>query len=187
MSKNLPNRAPNEPKSYVDAIVRFIIDRDIVLSIEQEKSKERILYADELIRERKYTRKQIVNMIAVRFDVSTWRADTDISDAHKIFGRARKINKNYVLTEHIDEIQSQIVLARQARQFAILPKLNDNLTYALNSLPPEEKEAQMAPVKIVFRIQDPGAAPLDVDALLAEAAALIKKKSDDYIDFEEQQ
>lgn len=185
--KLLPGRSANVPKSHLEAVIRFVKDKDIVLNPEQEKYMQRLLYADELARSRKYTRQQIINMLVSRFDVSNWRADEDITDSHKVFGQTRKINKAYLLSFHLDDIQEQISLAKQARRLDLLPKLNDNLTYALNSLPPEEKETEAAPAKIIFIIKDGGAKTMDVDAILAEAEKLLKTdQADEYIDFEEQ-
>jgi hypothetical protein len=189
MRKNLPARSKNVPKSHLEAVLRFVKEKDIILNPEQERYMQRILYADELIRSRKYTRQQVINMIVTRFDVSKWRADEDVTDTHKVFGATRKISKGYILSFHLDDIQEQILLAKQARRLDLLPKLNDNLTYALNSLPPEEKESDRAPAKIVFIIKDRSNKTMDVDAILAEAEKLIKQdfSSNEYIDFEEQQ
>lgn len=186
MNRPIPGRTTHKPKSYIDAVIRFINHKDIVLTPDQEQFMQRLQFADELIRSRKYVRQQIINQIAARFQVSDWRADQDITDTHRVFGASRKINKAYLLSFHLDDIQEQINLAKQARRIELLPKLNDNYTYALNSLPAEEKESDSAPAKIIFVIKDKADNQRDIDTILAEAENLIKQNhTDEYIQFEE--
>lgn len=178
----------DNPKSNVEAIIRFVNKGDIVLNAEQENLFLRLCYTDTLLRSRKYKRDDILENIRKRFGISAYRANQDITDAHKIFGETRKLNKNYLLSHHIDEIGMQIQLAKDAGRYELLPKLNDNYTYALNSIPFEAEERETPPAKIVYVFDGaPKTEKKDLMSVLLDADNLIKgtAKNGSYIEFEE--
>jgi hypothetical protein len=176
-----------KPRTNVDAVIRFVHYRDIVLTAEQEELMNRLQFVDEKQRTRKFDRQQIINAVRSRFGISEWRADQDITDAHRVFGTTRKLNKNYLIAHHLDDIQQQIQLAKNARRLDLLPKLNDNFTYALNSMPPDEQITDTAPVKIVFVVKE-STASKTVDDLIAEARKMLdlKPEADEYIEFQDE-
>lgn len=181
-------------KGNIEAVVRFVLHKDVVLNADQEQLMQRLQFADEQLRSRKFSRQQVINSIVTRFNVSEWRADQDITDAHKVFGNTRKLNKAYLLSFHLDDIQEQIQMAKRANRLELLPKLNDNYTYALNSMPAEEKESDVRPARIVFVIKGESSKDKSVEEWLEEAdklLALSTKQSnvapDEYIEFEDEQ
>lgn len=181
-------------KGNIEAVVRFVLHKDITLNSEQELLMQRLQFADEQLRSRKFSRQQVINSIVTRFQVSEWRADQDITDAHRVFGQTRKLNKAYLLSFHLDDIQEQIQTAKRAGKLELLPKLNDNYTYALNSMPAEEKESDARPARIVFVIKGESSKQRTADEWLAEAEKLIALSSkqsnvapDEYIEFEDEQ
>ncbi len=177
----------DKPRSSVEAIIRFMSKADIVLNSEQENLFVRLCYTDTLLRSRKYKRDTVIDMLRKRFGISPYRANQDITDAHKAFGETRKLNKNYLISHHIDEIGMQIQLVKESGRLELLPKLNDNYTYALNSIPVQYEPEDHAPAKVIFVYN--GATPVQQDTLtelLQQADNYIKaSKSDDYIDYEE--
>lgn len=189
MSKSLTHNSA--PRTNLEAVTRFLTKSDIVLNTEQEDLLQRLTFTDDKIRSRKYTRDEIISLIRNRFKISEWRAEQDITDTHRLFGQTRKISKTYVLAQHIEEIERQIQLVKEARRFELLPKLNDALTYALNSLPAEDKEHEQPPFKIVFisnatRQEDKKTVTdilTEVDALLNDTPT---PDNDEYLEFEEE-
>ncbi len=175
-------------KTNMEAVERFIHKQDIVLTDEQQELLQRINYADEKLRARVHSREEIINAIINRFGCSRWRADQDITDAHKLFGTTRKVNKNYVLNRHIENIENQISIFTKAKQYALIPKLNENLTNAVNSLPADLIDAQSSPTTIIFIVKAPdNNKKKTVEELLQEAEAITKQTPDpdEYIEFEE--
>jgi hypothetical protein len=175
-------------RTNLEAVERYILKQDIILTDEQQELLLRIQFADEKKRARVNSREEIINAIVTRFGVSMWRADQDITDSQKLFGATRKINKNYLLAQLLDNIEKQIHVFEKARQYALIPKLNDNYTYALNSLPPDQLESQTSPTTIIFIVKAPdNARKKTVDELLQEAEAITKEtpEPDDYIEYEE--
>lgn len=188
-------RLTDKPRTNVEAIIRFVLHSDIVLTQEQQDLSDRLFFTDMLIRKRKWTRDEVIRMIRTRFKVSQWRANQDITEAHKVFGETRKLNKQYLLSHHIEEIQLQIQMAKEKGMEDLLPKLNANLTDALNALPIEKDPLDSRPKKIVYIAGDininnegaPGQNKKPLSAALKEADDLLQKESDgEYIEFEEQ-
>jgi hypothetical protein len=178
------------PKTNLEAVTRYFLKGDIALNTEQELLLQRLTFTDDKIRSRKYTRDEIIAFIVGRFKVTQWRAEQDITDTHRLFGATRKISKTYVLAQHIENIERQIHMATEARRLDLLPKLNDALTYALNSLPEEGKDYDQPPFKIVFiNNSDKSAELRTVDELLLGCEKMLKEKTtpddDEYLDFEE--
>lgn len=176
------------PKTNIEAVERYILKNDIVLTDDQRELLQRIQYADEKKRARVKSREEIIKDIVVRFGVSTWRADQDITDAHRLFGTTRKLNKNYLLAQHLENIEKQISVFEKARQYALIPKLNDNYTYALNSLQQEAAEHETSPTTIIFIVKAPGdQKKKTIDELLAEAEKKLKDNPEpnEYIEYEE--
>lgn len=177
------------PKNDAEAVTRYLLYGDIKLNNAQKELSERLLFVDQHLRERKLNHDEIITLTMKVFNVSNYRAQRDINDCQKVFGETRKLNKTYLLSHHIQEIGMQIQKCLDAKKYEYLPKLNDNLTYALNSLPVETDLKEAVPAKIVFVFN--GAAPTkneSLDDVLAEADAILHKNTangSDYIEFEE--
>lgn len=179
------------PKTNIEAVERYIMNQDIPLTDDQRELMSRIQYADELKRKRTFDREAIINSIVSRFGISTWRAEQDITDAHRLFGASRKLNKNYLLSQHLDNMEKQIKTFEKANQYALIPKLNDNYTYALNSLQAESLDHEPSPTTIIFIVKSPKESKRKtIEELLEEAQANLKtdleiNSNDEYIEFTE--
>lgn len=185
---NLEKKPTISSITNLEAVERYIFKQDIVLTDEQQELLQRIQFADEKKRARVHSREEIINAIVTRFGVSMWRADQDITDSQKLFGATRKINKNYLLAQLLENIEKQIHAFERAKQYALIPKLNDNYVYALNSIPQEQIEAQNSPTTIIFIVKAPdNSRKKSIEELLQEAEAITKQTPDpdDYIEFEE--
>jgi hypothetical protein len=172
----------------LEAVQRYIHTQDISLNTAQESLLHRLQFADEKIRSRKHTRDEIITALRTRFGVSQYRAERDITEAHSIFGQTRRLNKNYLMAQHLEDVARHIKLAESAKRLDLLPKLNDNYTYALNSLPTDNELNKHAPAKIIFIIKGDTDKQKTHDELLAEVDALLKKTTPngDYIEFTEE-
>ena len=175
-----------KPRTNVDAIIRFMTKGDIILNADQESLFVRICWTDTMLRSRKYKRDDILSISQKRFSISPYRANQDITDTHKVFGETRKLNKNYLISHHIDTIGRHIQLAEESSRLDLLAKLNDNLTYAINSIPPEVDQPDQHTAKIVYVYEGaPKTEKQDILSLLKQADDYIKgKKNADYIDYE---
>lgn len=181
------HKGPNK-LSNLEAVQRYIHHQDISLNSEQEQLLHRLQFADEKIRSRKFGRDEIITALRTRFGISKWRAEVDITEAHSVFGQTRRINKNYLMAQHLEDVARHIKLAESAKRLDLLPKLNDNYTYALNSLPSDNELNKHAPAKIIFVIKGFDEKKKNIDELLSEVDELLKKTvpDGDYIEFTEQ-
>jgi hypothetical protein len=174
-------------KSDLECVVQYVFEKNIALNSDQEVLLQRLQFTDDKLRSRKFTREQVINAICTRFGVSSWRADKDITETHKLFGSTRRLNKGYLIAIHLDDIQQQIALAKEARRLDLLPKLNDNFIYALNSIPEDAKENDRPPVKLVFVQSAQPTLSKKIEDLLAEANHLsINATAYESIEFEDE-
>lgn len=175
-----------KPKDDTEAVIRFLLHQDVKLNASQDGLCNRVLYVDGMIRSRKYSKDQMIDLIVEKFGVNEFRAIRDIDAAHKIFGETRKISKAYLLSHHIEDIGIMIRKCQEAKQYDLLPKLFDNYTYALNSLPDMEEAKEAPPAQITFVFN--GAPPVEqqpVEDVLAESDELLTNSNGEYIEFED--
>ena len=205
-AKQVPGIVKRGPKSDTEAVIQHLLAGELKLTPQQEALVERITFVDKLVRGRKHTSDMIMEEVMARFSVSAKRARQDLYDCHKVFGETRKLNKAYLMGHHIEQITLQIQTCldaggpeldkegkptgRRIDQLEYMPflaKLNDNLTYALNSLPAENDFRDTPPVQINFTFN--GTAPMekgDLEDALASADRLIIPNNDhEFIDYEE--
>jgi hypothetical protein len=176
-----------QPKNDVDAVIRHLVHNDVNLTASQDQLCTRLMYVDTLISARVKTTDEIIEDLREKFHVSQVRARQDIYDCHKVFGDARKINKNYILSHHIDDIRLMIQKIITAKEYSLLPKFYDNLTYAVNSLPVNDDTKEAPPTHITFVFNGPPpVAQEPLEDVLAEADKLLKPTVDgEYIEYEE--
>jgi len=175
-----------EPKNDAEAVIRYLLYGDIKLNGAQKELSERLMFVDEQLRARRLTNEEIIKLTMERFEVTQYRAQRDINDCQKVFGESRKINKAYLMSHHIQEIGRQIQMCLDRSKLEYLPKLNDNLTYALNSLPVETEMREAVPAKIVFVFNGPAPAQTEsLEDVLADADDILKKTTEhgDFIEF----
>jgi len=172
-------------KTNLQVLEQYMYKPELPLTAEQQELLLRIQYADELIRTGNRGRDEVINAIVTRFGVSKWRADQDVTDAGALFGRTRKLNTSYILAQHIEDIRKQIQIAKTARRWDVLPKLNENVTSAIKALPPQEETIERSPTTIIFVVQKSEGPKLTIEQLIAKA----KQKTNttnEYIEFTEE-
>ena len=176
-----------QPKNDVEAVIRFMLHGDIKLTASQDSLCNRLMFVDSLIRGRKFTTDQMVEQLMEKFTISQYRAQQDMYDCQKVFGETRKLTKLYLLSHHIQEIGLTIQKCKDKDMMDMLPKLFDNFTYAINSLPEDNsiKEAPPSHITYIFNGTPPVAQePLD-DVLKKADKLLTTSKNGEYIEFEE--
>src|SRR5574343_604515 len=120
--RQLQRRQP--PKDDFEAVVRAFTHEDITLTPRQQQLSERLMFVDAQLRMRRHTQDAIIRMNMKKFGVTRHRAERDIVDTMKLFGESRKLNKAYLMSHHIDEIQRQIQTCIEAKKMELIPKLN---------------------------------------------------------------
>lgn len=80
----------------------------VELSAKQLQILERWRYADERIRENKYTREQIAKFIMGKFDVCRDTAYRDIVNAEHVFASTAPLNKKYITQRRIEFLEKKI-------------------------------------------------------------------------------
>jgi hypothetical protein len=171
----------------VEAVIQYLVNDSVRLTSSQDALCTRLIRVDAMIRSRKHTTEQIIENMMEEFQITRYRAEQDMYDCHKVFGATRKLSKQYLISHHIEEIALTIKKCQEAGQTEMLPKLFDNYTYALNSLPVEEEAKEAPPAQITFVFQ--GAPPVDQKPLgevLQEADKLLKPTNGEYIEYEEE-
>ncbi len=97
-----------------DAVLRFVQaggdgnDEGIILSEKQNELYKRWDFAAQKIRERKYKREQIANFISGTFKVSRDTAYKDIVNAEYVFAASCPLNKQFLIQQRIEFLESQI-------------------------------------------------------------------------------
>jgi hypothetical protein len=177
-----------QPKNDVEAVIQYLVNDSVKLTQSQDALCTRLIRVDGLLRSRKHTTDQIIEEIMKQFEVTRYRAEQDIYDCQKVFGATRKLSKSYLISHHLEDIGLMIKKCEDAKKWDLLPKLFDNYTYALNSLPVEEDPKEAPPAQITFVFQ--GAPPVEQKPLgevLQEADKLLKPSvNGEYIEYEEE-
>jgi hypothetical protein len=177
-----------QPKNDVEAVVQYLVNDNIKLTQSQDFLCTRLIRTDALIRSRKHTTDEIVEKLMSEFNITAYRAEQDMYDCHKVFGATRKLSKAYLVSHHIEEIGMMIKKCQEKDQLELLPKLFDNYTYALNSLPVEEDAKEAPPAQILFVLN--GQIPVTQKSLaesLIEADNLLKPSAHgEYIEYDEE-
>jgi hypothetical protein len=171
-------------KSNLEQIISYLSTEDgaVILTEKQEEMLGRLKQADDLLRKNKHSTKEVARMLVdifrdkgVNYSIATaWR---DIDDARMVFGTTRTINKNYIVTSHIDEIDEVIKLAKSTSNFKLLPLLFDCKTKALAQLPDDDSRKN-APPAIIFNITN-NTAIIDNNMTDDEAEAVVKEMMDE--------
>lgn len=190
------------------AIRRFMIDADVELKEEENKILNRWFFCDALLRSKKWDEEGIIDQIAAQFEVSKFTARNDIYYTQRLFADCRKLNKKYLIHEHLQRIDKDIERVRKmlfdnkrkegedvfdyvpdAKEMMVLAKLHESYTYTLNSIPEEVSDEKHPPPIFQF-ILAPGQLidrPMTIeDAIKKADAILLTKKSDGIYSAEEE-
>jgi hypothetical protein len=171
-------------------IVKYMSNEEsgVVLTAKEEQIMARWIYANGLLKERKFREDLIIDKIVEKFSVSKFTARNDISSARSLFVKLTKDLKKYALIHHIEDIQMQIANWKTDKSLApLLPKMYDSLTKALAALPEEAEAPPIAtPVVnyVLVKNQTINVTMAGSDALAAADALIEQERSETSTDFE---
>ncbi len=161
-------------------------DGIITLSTKEEEILTRWIYADKLLKLRKYKEEQLIDKIKERFSVSEYTARKDIYQAQALMGSIISINKKYLLHHHAEKLSILMETYSTDKSLVhLVPKLAAEYTKALAAIPDEvNKETPPAP-QIIFNIV-PGQAITTPKTYEEAVSSIAKRKSaKEYTDFDE--
>lgn len=144
-------------------IIRFLTDQDPQpLTSEDETILKRWEDCDRLLRA-KEADAVIIDHLVKTHGVSSTTAYNDIFSAMEVFGKSRRLNKNYLLHHHLQRIDRMIEKINSKwfdpenpkyhpseKEIAAVARLNDAYTYAVNSLPAQSDKPALPPPIMVF-------------------------------------
>ncbi len=103
-------------KRFNDELIQCFVDyfqqggksSGIILSSKENEILERVRFSDEKIRERKYSREQIVKFVMGKFEVCRDTAYKDLIMAENVFSSSYPLNKQSLIASRIEFLQKQI-------------------------------------------------------------------------------
>lgn len=178
MSKSLSVRIPEKTDAF-SRIKKFMSNQEsgVVLTAVEEKMLTRLIYANGLLSEKKFTREQVAEKIRTEHGVSIYTARADINNTYSLFVSITEDYKRYTLFHHIEFLQQKLQQWKDDKSMApMLPKLAAEITRAIAAMPVEVNNADVpAPVVLVQTT-------VNIVSNLTAADAL--KEADELIEFE---
>jgi hypothetical protein len=178
-----------EKTDAMSRIKKFMSSEEsgIILSKKEEGMLARWIYANGLLKERKFLDDDIVDMIVEKFSVSKFTARSDISHARTLFVSLIKDLKKYGLYHHIRELEIQFEKKKNDKAYApFLSKLADSITRAYAAFREDAEAPDVpAPVLIVNVVGKSIDAQSPDDARKAADELIELERTKDYTEFEE--
>jgi hypothetical protein len=122
----------------------------IVLTDLQQKMYERWVFIDEKLRQSKFRRYEIYNMVHVRFGVSVETARRDMVGAEMVFSSTTPLNKKYFIGARISKLEHWINIAAAMNDFEKVAKLEAILQKYIDIYP--DTAQNRSPKKIVMHL-----------------------------------
>lgn len=136
---------------HVDNIISYIAsDGAIKLTHAENEIYQRIVFADEMLRQCTMPRMEIRNTIMQRFGVSRETANRDLVDAEFIFASTAPMNKRYKIGVRIEVTEQHIQKAKDAQDWAAVAKLEAVLAKYLEIYPDVKKAKR--PQVLIFQM-----------------------------------
>lgn len=180
-----------------EKITAFLTQQEITLNAEEERMLARWEAADRLLQQ-KLPLPQIVERLTNEFSISRFTAQNDVFTAQEIFGAARKLDKRYLLFMKYQRQEADIERIRKkmfklgengesnndewgidAKELQALAKLEEAITYTLNSIPQEAPAPIVKQPVMLFNTVNNYSAPMSVNDALAEADRIININDSD--------
>lgn len=187
MAELIPQTA--ESNDAISRISRFMSNTEsgVVLTIHEEKMMSRLMYANGLLSEKRYSRVKIEEMIVSKFGVSSWTARADINNTYTLFVTVTEDYKRYTLFHHIESIEAEINKVKNDKSLVhLLPKLLAEKTKAIAALPVKTERPDLpAPVIVLSVVGEMKKPEMDTVTAREEADSIIELEDKDFIDYEE--
>jgi len=179
----------NDSKSR---IIKFLMQEPVELKAEDEKILARWEAADKLLQD-ELSFREICDQLVQTYAISRFTAQNDVFSAQEVFGQARRMDKRYVMFLKFERQEKDLMKIRRAlfnmddedeklrgkftgdaKDMAALAKLEEALTYTLNSMPSEDVAPPAKQPVFLFNFAGIApAAPMPVEVAMEEADALI--------------
>lgn len=174
-----------------EKVIAFLTQQEVELNAEEERMLARWEAADRLIQE-KLPFPQIVERLSSEHSISRFTAQNDIFTAQEIFGQARKMDKRYLLFLKYQRQEADLERIRKkmfnlapkdpndtdwridAKELQALAKLEEAITYTLNSIPQEAAPAVIKQPVMLFNTVNNFSTPMNVQEAIDEADKMIK-------------
>jgi len=148
-------------------IIRYLTKSDITLTGEEETILARWEHIDFLSRQgTEYA--DILLKHTLKFSVSKFTTNSDISNSQEVFGRSRQLNKRYLAHLHLEDLQQDLKRIRgemfkvdektktmwplDAKEIAALAKMHEAYTRQINSLPDDIHPADVPKPVIIYKL-----------------------------------
>lgn len=188
MSKSISVIIPEKTDAY-SRVKRFLSNEEsgIVLNSKEEEMLTRWIYANALLKEKKFRSEQVIEKIREKFSVSVHTARMDISRAYSLFSSVTDDYKRYMLREHVEDIDQMIQQWKTDKSLLpYLPKLMAEKTKAIMAIPVEVQAPDVPAPIIIVNTTTGLKATKDLSEALEEADKLIEfEKNHDYAEFED--
>lgn len=188
MAKSVQILIP-EKKDAMTRIKKFMSKEEsgIELTAKEEAILNRLIFANALLSEKKYTREEIAQKIKDRFGVALYTARNDIDASYSLFVTITEDYKRFALFHHIEDINATIREWSNDKSLApMLPKLFAEKTRAIAQMPVTVQSPDVAAPVIIINTTTGVTSPMDIASALEEADKLIEfEKNHDYIPFDE--
>ena len=187
MSKSISIITP-EKTDAISRIKAFMSNQDsgVILSATEEKILDRMMFANGLLAERKFTREQIAERIKIKFDCSIYTARIDINNTYSLFVTLTNDYKRYSLFHHIEFMQQKLQQWKDDKSLAhLVPKMADSITKAIAALPVEMEKQNVPQHIILFKTTKNITPEMSLSDAIAKADALIEfEKEHEDVEFE---
>ena len=125
---------------------------EIVLSDKEEELCNMVIMANQLFQSRKYDTWQMTRMLSKCFSCSDATAQMAMKDAQIIFGAKTVYNKSYMAALHLDEINADMIKARERQDWSMVMDLHKIKNKAIEILPTDTSAGDITPAMVVFNI-----------------------------------
>lgn len=161
----------------------------VMLTPNEEKILSRLIYANALLSERKFTTEQVAEKIKEKFGCSIFTARNDINNTYTLFVSITEDYKRYTLWHHVEFLRQKLKAWETDKSLAhLLPKLSDSITKAIAAMPVKPEAPDIpAPIILINVVGGKITAPeMSPDEARKEADEIIKQEEKgEYIDFED--
>lgn len=170
-----------------DNIIRYIEaggdgnTEGVAITEYENKLLQRWIFADEKLRENKYKRQVVVNLICSLFKVGNDTAWRDVVNAEVVFCSTRPLNKKSINGRRIEYIESLIYKLVTDRDFETAVKWEKELREYLRMYPETERKQSPKNIILLFQ-QNIFETKLSAEEALSYADELAQQleKQDDY-------
>lgn len=148
-------------------IIRYLTKSDITLNGEEEAILMRWEHID-LLQRQGHEYADILLKHTLKFSVSKFTTNSDITNAQEVFGRSRQLNKRYLAHLHLEDLQQDLKRIRSsmfkvdeetktlypldAKEIAALAKMHEAYTRQINCLPDDVHAADVPKPVIIYKL-----------------------------------